>query len=573
MSNKITRKNFIQKVTTAGGGLALGSSLYSSVSKPDIEHGKKANSNEEGGDRPNILFIIDDDAGYPYTSADGSQFVDTPVFDRVARDGILFSHDFATAPQCAPARASVLTGQHIWQNGPAGTHFSTFPAGLTVYPDILQEHGYEVGHAGKGWGPGSWKAGGRTTPPAGPRYKAKGKWYTKKNPEKKWTKDISIDNYAADFEKFLNKLDKQDEDNPFCFWLGGHEPHRPYVKGSGVKRGKNINSVNVPPYLPDVDTVKSDFLDYAVEIEWLDKQAGDALEALEKRGMLENTLVIYTSDHGAPFPRAKALCFDAGTHIPLAMMWKGGPIKNPGRTVDDLISMVDIFPTILQAAGLSEDEIPASQGKSLFHIFKSGYEGTSDSPLHEYIYWGRERHGNARWLNFGYPQRAIRTHNYLYIWNITPERYPVGAPKRYDKNGSLIWSYYDTDNSPTKSYMIQQHEKVLKDKKKPNTHKLPGGGQGSYFKMAFGKYPSEMLYNIKEDPYCLDNLADGSKFQNVRANLSTILKSKLKLTDDPRMGEMPNIWNSYRRFGRMFKYPAPDWEKERIKSAKEKYRL
>jgi uncharacterized sulfatase len=572
MSKEITRKNFIQKLTSVGGLFTLGySGLYTSANRPDKGHSEKVSPNEKGDKRPNILFIIDDDTGYPYTSADGAEYVNTPTFNRVAREGILFTHDFATAPHCAPARASILTGRHIWQNGPAGTHFSTFPAGLTVYTDVLEKYGYEVGHAGKGWGPGSWKAGDRPTPPAGPRYKAKEKWYTKNNSEKRWTKDISIDNYAADFEKFLNE---KDGDKPFCFWLGGHEPHLPWAKGSGLKRGKSLDSVKVPPYLPDNDVVRGDLLDYAVEIEWFDRQAGRALDALENQGMLENTLVIYTSDHGAPLPRVKAYCFDAGTHIPLAIMWKDGPIKNPGRKVDDLISMVDMFPTILQAAGLGKDEIPANQGKNLFPVFKSGQEGTSDSPLHEYIYWGRERHGDARWLNFGYPERAIRTSKYLYIWNLTPERYPGGAPKRYGKNGSLVWSYYDIGNgTPTKKYMIQQHEKVLEGKIKPNTHKLPGGGQGSYFEMAFGKFPGQMLYDIQKDPYCLNNLANNPKYHTVKARLSTILEEKLKLTGDPRMGNTPNVWNAYRRFGRMFKYPVPEWEKKRLKSAHKKFHL
>src|SRR5690625_283260 len=103
---------------------------------------KSANKQSE---RPNILFIVSDDQGYPYASAYGCKFVNTPNFDSIAHQGILFTHFFVDAPQCSPSRASILTGQHIWQIGPAGTHASIFPAGLPVYTDILKEHGYQVG--------------------------------------------------------------------------------------------------------------------------------------------------------------------------------------------------------------------------------------------------------------------------------------------------------------------------------------------------------------------------------------------------------------------------------------------
>jgi uncharacterized sulfatase len=522
--------------------------------------------------RPNILFIIDDDIGYAYTGADGAKFTNTPTFDKVASNGILFTNDYATAPQCAPARASILTGQYMWQNGPAGTHFSTFPAGLTVYTDILEQHGYAVGHTGKGWGPGSWKDGGRTTPPAGPLYEAKNKRFTKSNPEKRWTKDISKDNYAASFKKFLNEKEKN---TPFCFWFGGHEPHRPYVKGSGLRRGKNLDSVNtLPPYLPNVKIVKSDYLDYAVAIEWFDQQAGKALEALRKRGELKNTIVIYTSDHGPPFPRAKALSFNMGTHIPLAIMWKGGPIKNAGRKVNDLVSMVDVFPTILQAAGLKNITLTHAnlQGRSLFPIFKSKIGGWTNSSSHEYIYWGRERHTSARWGNFGYPQRAIRSRKYLYIWNLKSNRWPAGAPKKFNKSDSLVWAYEDIDDGPTKSYMIRQHAKALKGKITPKEiFKQSDGKRLTRFQMSFGKFPEEMLYNVQKDPYCLHNLADDPKYHNVKERLSLILKQKLKLTDDPRLGQFPNVWNSYRRYGIIRTFPEPKWEKKRLESAHKKF--
>lgn len=493
--------------------------------------------NAQDASRPNILFIISDDQGYPHASAYGSDLVETPTFDKIAKEGILFNSFFVSAPQCSPSRASILTGQHIWQNGPAGTHWSTFPAVLDIYTDILRDNGYHVGYAGKGWAPGNWIDGGRKSDPTGIRYinNKNSESYAKSRP----ASGISKEDYVAGFELFL---DHKEENQPFCFWMGGWEPHRPYEKGSGLKNGKDLSSAQNPPYLPDDEIIKGDLLDYALEIEWFDKQAGRALDVLQNKSLLENTLVIFTSDNGMPFPRAKAYSFDDGNHVPFAVMWKGR-IMNPGRTVDDLISAIDLFPTFLEAAGL-EDRYTATQGKSLLGIFENGQSGITEEDR-EYIFWGRERHGSARWNNLGYPQRAIRSHQYLYIWNPKPDRYPAGSPRRI-QGKSLVWDYGDIDPSPSKDYMIEH--------------------QDSLFHLAFDKFPEEMLYDIVKDPFCMVNVVEDPDYQKVREQLSKDLMKKLKETEDPRVGDDPDIWESYRRYGPIKKFPRPEAADAIIKS-------
>lgn len=518
---------------------------------------------EKQSKRPNILFVISDDQGYPYASAYGCKFVHTPNFDRIAHQGILFTHFFVDAPQCSPSRASILTGKHIWQIGPAGTHASIFPAGLPVYTDILKDHGYQVGYTGKGWGPGSWEDGGRSTNPAGVLYDDRAERYTDNYSEKRWAKGISRDNYAASFKMFLSK---RKEDQPFCFWFGGHDPHRGYEKGSGLRRGGKLSDVKVPPYLPDVKEIRSDFLDYAVEIEWFDMQVGRALEELKKEGELDNTLIIFIGDNGMPFPRAKAFCLEAGVHTPLAIMWKNH-IKNPGRTVDDLISAVDLFPTILEAAGV-KDTFSHTQGKSVFNIFKNGKAGVTD-PTRKYVFFGRERHSDSRWHNLGYPARAVRTDHYLYVWNLKPERYPAGAPKKI-VHDTLVWAYQDIDGSPTKTYMIQHRNDPSLNLNIEGPSVSSGSAKQaensiSLFNLSFGKFPKEMLYDIKKDPYCLHNLSGNPHYDKIKAHLSSVLKQKLKATHDPRLGETPDVWESYRRYGVMRKFPEPEWAKKKFK--------
>ena len=206
--------------------------------------------------RPNILVAIADDQSYPHASAYGSTWIHTPAFDRVASEGLLFSNCYACSPGSSPSRASMLTGLFPWQIEEAGTHASSFPSRYVCYTDVLHEAGYQVGYTGKGWGPGDWKVSGRTQNPAGPEYNRH-----RLEPPVKGISDID---YSANFRAFLDSLPS---DQPFCFWYGANEPHRPYTRDAWRKSGKTEASAEVPAYLPDVKEVRGDLLDYAFEIE------------------------------------------------------------------------------------------------------------------------------------------------------------------------------------------------------------------------------------------------------------------------------------------------------------------
>jgi N-sulfoglucosamine sulfohydrolase len=238
-------------------------------------------------DRPNILIAISDDQSFAHTSATGCKALRTPAFDRVAKEGVLFRNAFRASPGCSPCRASLLTGRHPWQIEQAGTHASSFPTNYVVFPDLLEAAGYAVGYKGKGWGPGDWKVSGRKRNPAGPEFGRR-----TLTPPFKGMKD---NDYAGNFQDFLAGRPKG---RPFCFWYGGHEPHRGYEKGSGLKAGKKLEDVVVPPFLPDTPEVRSDILDYCVEIEWFDTHLARMLKALEDAGELDNTLVVVTGDNG-----------------------------------------------------------------------------------------------------------------------------------------------------------------------------------------------------------------------------------------------------------------------------------
>src|SRR5690606_35318084 len=152
---------------------------------------------------------------------------------------------------------------------------------------------------------------------------------------------------------------------------------------------------------------------------------------LEEAGELDNTIIVVTADNGMAFPRAKANLYEFGHHVPLAIRWGDKVAGN--RVVEDLVSLIDLFPTYLEAVGLDHPskEYPL-EGKSLMNILLSENQGKVDSTRNG-VYSTRERHSSSRWNNLTYPQRSLRTDRFLYIRNFKPERWPAGAPQKYEE--------------------------------------------------------------------------------------------------------------------------------------------
>ncbi|SMP75873.1 Sulfatase [Neorhodopirellula lusitana] len=182
----------------------------------------------------------------------------------------------------------------------------------------------------------------------------------------------------------------------------------------------------MPSFLPDTPEIRSDLLDYCFEVQWFDDHLRKMLDALEAARELDNTLVVVTSDNGMAFPRAKANCYEYGIHMPLAIAW---PESFPGnRTVDDVVSLVDVTATLYDTTGVQPPDTTPLSGRSLTNVLTSSRNGTVD-PQRDAAFSGRERHSSSRFNTLGYPQRVIRTTEYLYIRNFKPERWPAGAPK------------------------------------------------------------------------------------------------------------------------------------------------
>lgn len=454
---------------------------------------------------PNILFIIFDDwGGSTHAGVAGNAWIKTPNFDRVAREGVLFKNAFTSNPKCSPCRASILTGRNSWQLKEAASHNGLFPAGFVVYPDLLETAGYTVGLTGKGWGPGDFKTlTGWTRNPAGPSFNTR-----KRKPE---TSAISENDYAGNFEEFLKS---RDAGKPFCFWMGFTEPHRAYEKGSGLRLGKKLEDVVVPAYLPDTPGIRSDLLDYALEVEVADVHIGRALALLEAAGELDNTLVVVTSDHGMPFPYVKGQIHEDAFHIPLAMRWGKGIAA--GRVVEDFINVRDFAPTYLELAGLK----PHAQmtGKSLVNILKSAKSGWIEG--RDTMLVGKERHDIGRPQDLGYPVRALRTKEYLYVHNFFPDRWPAGNPET---------DFGNVDPSPSKEII-----------------KRLGG---HFYDLSFGKRAPDELYRLSDDPETINNLAHDLAFARVVEEMRTRMMTMLRDEGDPRALGQGAIFDTYHYVG------------------------
>ncbi|MFY0654608.1 MAG: sulfatase [Cyclobacteriaceae bacterium] len=494
------------------------------------------NSDKADQKLPNILFVISDDQSYPYASAYGDYGVNTPAFDKVANNGLLFNNAIVASPGCSPSRAAILTGLYPWQIEQAGTHGSSFPKKYTVFPDLLEQQAdYHVGYTGKPWGPGKWQVSGRTRNPVGIPYDT-----LTLSPN---AKGISNKDYASNFEYFLST---KADDKPFYFWFGAHEPHRVFEKGIGLKSGKTLKDAVVPGFLPDTPEIRSDILDFYYEIEWFDSHLERMIKHLESIGELENTIIIVTSDNGMAFPRAKANCFEYGVHVPLAIRWDAQ--ISGGRKINTPVSLIDIYPTLIDITGVNYSREKALSGSSLSKLFDAEKSGELER---NGVFSSRERHSSSRYNNWTYPQRAYRTSDYLYIRNFRPNRWPAGAPQKFDNDSTLgpeHGGYHDIDNSPSLQFLIEgrDHEDF-----------------GKFYHLAVDKRPEEEFYNIKEDPFCLNNLALLEEHSAVKNEFKAQLESYLKETGDPRIIDGGEIWESYPRLsGRIRKFPKPEGFKD-----------
>ncbi|HTN74489.1 MAG TPA: sulfatase [Pirellulaceae bacterium] len=491
--------------------------------------------------RPNILFVFADDWGRfasAYAQLDGpgtiNDAIRTPNFDRIAKEGVLFRQAFVSAPSCTPCRSALLSGQHFWRSGRGAIlQGAVWDNANVAYPLLLRDASYHLGETYKVWSPGTpvdapYGAGKYAYEKAGGRFNQFSENVTKLAAQGlsiEVAKQTLYDEVLGNFDAMLAA---RRPNQPFCYWFGPTNVHRKWVKGSGQTLwGIDPQSLagKLPPFLADVPEVREDLADYLGEAQAVDAALGLMMKRLEATGELDNTLIVVSGDHGPPgFPHGKCNLYDFGTRVSLAMRWGGA---KPGRVVDDLISLTDLAPTFLEVGQVAVPK--AMTGKSLVNILKSDKSGVVEAGR-DAVYIGRERHvENARDDYLPYPQRAIRTPEYLYIINFKPDRWPLGAPYRLadeqpptaqqlTENTRITLA--DDDAGPAKAWLVGQRDSV---QWKP------------LFEHTYGKRPREELYDLKADPHQMRNVAADSKFADIRVKLETRLLAELERTGDPRL--------------------------------------
>lgn len=446
--------------------------------------------------RPNIVLIIADDMGMDATPY-GHPTIRTPSLDRLAEGGLRFERAFVTTSSCSPSRASIITGRYPHNTGAERLH-DHLPGEQLTFVELLGEAGY-------------WTA-------------SAGKWHLGPNVEDRFDSVSGINHLRAaaraagssdvsGTEDWVDVIRDRPRDQPFFFWLASADPHRPYEPGA-IDELHEPDQVTVPPYLPDTPKTRADLARYYDEVSRLDAAVGDVLDELERQGVAENTVVVFISDNGMPFPRAKTTLYDAGIQTPFIVRWPAAVA--PGGVSASLVSTVDIAPTLLELAGVGR---PASfQGSSLVPVLRDPGQSVRDFVFAE-----------KNWHDFEDRSRAVRSERYKYIRN----------------------DYRDLANTPPADALTGPTMESIRDWR--DAGRLTPE-QSVIFDVP---RPAEELYDTWADPFELHNLADDARYARVLEELRAELDVWQRITDDvPPAARTPDRFD--RETGERLPDPAGD---------------
>jgi arylsulfatase A-like enzyme len=399
---------------------------------------------------PNIVVFIADDQGYGDLGCYGNTAIKTPHIDRLAREGMRLDRAFLTISSCSPSRASILTGRYPHNTGAEDLH-QPLPDDQKTIGQYLKLAGYYCAAAGK--------------------------WHLGDSERQHWHQIIEC---SADItaESAVDLVDNAPVDSPFFFWIASKDPHRPYQLNT-IAPPHRPADVRVPPYLPDHPNIRKEIALYYDEISRFDTCVGAVRAALEKSGRLENTVIVYLSDNGMPFPRAKTTLYDAGIRAPLIVRWPG---KVPANSIQNsLFSVVDLAPTLLSIADVEQDTM---QGRDASAMWLDPRATGRDAVYAE-----------ANWHDFEKFTRCVRTDNFKLIRN-----YYWDVP---------LWNSVDSINSITWTGLTEMKR----------AGKLTPA-QSFLFRET---RPYEELYDLRVDPHELNDVADDPVYSEDLAKLRTKL--------------------------------------------------
>lgn len=428
------------------------------------------------GRKRNVLLLISDDQGLDLGCYGVA--VKTPRLDRMAKGATLFRNGYAAVSSCSPSRAVINTGLYTHQNGMYGlnhdVHHQSLLPGIETLPALLRRAGYATALVGKK----------HVGPDSAFPYEAE------LVPERSGIRDVRELAVAA--SSFIRSTD----DRPFFVTVGYSDPHRAATDYGNDRAWPGVQPavydprrVRIPAHLPDLPAVRQDLAEYYESLSRLDAGVGMILDDLAAIGRADDTLVIFLSDNGRPFPGAKTNLYDPGLHLPLIVRAPG----RPPASNDAMVSWTDIAPTILDWAGVAPPAYPLS-GRSLLPIL-----GTAGDPGRDAIFASHEFHE----INQYYPMRCVRTRTHSYILNLA---HPLDYPIAGDVAGSPSWRAIVAD---------------------------PGIRLGRRTQAAYLKRAAEELYDLARDPDELVNVAADPAYAGVKAALAERLRAMRAATKDP----------------------------------------
>ena len=416
-------------------------------------------------ERPNFIIFVADDMAWEDCGAYGHPSIRTPNIDALANAGMKFQRAYLTCSSCSPSRCSILTGRYPHATGAGELHLP-LPGDQTMLTKPLKEAGYWTAAVGK------WHLGDAVTDQVDYR---KGS------------------NAGAMGEAWVTSLKTRPRDKPFFVWAAHSDPHRGYRPGA-VDPPHSPDHVVVPPYLPDTPKVRSDLALYYDEVSRFDQHIGMVLKELEAQAVAANTVVIVISDNGRPFPYCKTHVHVPGVRTPLIVRW---PDRIRGGTVArQVISTVDIAPTVLKLAGLGP--LPSFQGQSFAPVLFG-----SKLSIRRFAF------AEHNWHDYRAFERAVHGERYCYVRNWLPNT--PGTPPA------------DAVRSPT--YREMQR---LRDQGKLTP------AQSLSFKRPRAE---EFLFDIQSDPDCVHNLAVHPSLSETLIEMRKVLTSWQAETHDEFPGE------------------------------------
>tara|TARA_B110000305_G_scaffold238226_1_gene303180 strand:- start:5430 stop:6887 length:1458 start_codon:yes stop_codon:yes gene_type:complete len=293
-------------------------------------------------EQPNLVLIIADDMNWEDNGAYGHPSIHTPNIDRLAEEGMRFDRAYLTINSCSPSRSSIITSRYPHNTGAEQLHWA-LPPDTKTWVERLQDAGYYTAAAGK------WHMGDRIRDHFDTIKEADGAGFMLPTPGAGGEPAKMVASSPSGCEDWLPVLEGRPRDQPFFLWLAALDPHREYEEGS-FEPAHTIDDVIVPVHLPDTPGVRNDLRLYYDEIGRLDRYVGKVMTELEAQGVADNTLVLFITDNGRPFPGYKTTTYEGGIKTPWIVRW---PAKvKAGQTTPSLISSVDIGPSFLAAAGL-----------------------------------------------------------------------------------------------------------------------------------------------------------------------------------------------------------------------------